>query len=137
MERYILEDAVNVGTGQRWHTVAQDCGVAPLEEDTQPPQEVGGCLRLVLPRVPCQGSCQLLPPSLCARVPATKGFSDQWQDGNALPPALLLCPICFSPMSMIEGLASCVCCAWHCGSLEGGGDRDIGNSSTMTTSQLC
>ena len=36
-----------MGTGQGWHTVAEDCRIAPLEEDTQPPPEVRGCLYLV------------------------------------------------------------------------------------------
>ena len=31
-----------MGTGQGWHTVAEDCRIAPLEEDTQPPPEVRG-----------------------------------------------------------------------------------------------
>ena len=59
------------------HPIAQDSGIAPLEEDAHPAPQVGDGLAFVLPCVPCRGSTQLLNLSLCNRVPTTKGFCNQ------------------------------------------------------------
>ena len=64
-ECYTLYNAINVGPRQCRHPIAQDGGVAPLEEDAESAPQVGGCLGLLLPRVPGQGSTQFLHLPFC------------------------------------------------------------------------
>ena len=114
------------------HPIAQDGSITPLEEDAQPAPQVRGCLGLLLPRVPCKGRSKLLHLRLGNRVPTTKGFCNQRKEGNALPPALLLCPIHLPAIGVVQGVTSGIRRTWHCGSLQGGDNGDIQGSVLAT-----
>ena len=102
---YNLDDAFDMGPRLGEHPVAQDGGIAPLEEDAHPAPEMGDGFPFLLPSVPCKGGAQLLNLSLCSRVPATKGICHHGQEGNALPSAFLLCPIHLPAKSVVEGMS--------------------------------
>ena len=85
-------NAINDGSREGWHTIAQYGRVAPLEKHPKPSPQVGDSLTLLLPCVPGQGCSQLLHLPLCHIVPAAKGFCHNRQEGNPLCSALLLGP---------------------------------------------
>ena len=109
-ECYTLQYSINMGSRQGRHSIAQDSGIAPLEEDSQPAPEVGCCLSLLLPRVPGKGSSQFLHLPLCSGVPTAKGFGDEGKESNPLPPALLLCSIRLPAVCVVQGVAGSVGC---------------------------
>ena len=99
-----------MGSRQGRHSIAQNGGIAPLEEDSQPAPEVGCCLGLLLPRVPGKGCSQFLNLPLRSGVPTAKGFGDEGKESNPLPPALLLCSIRLPAVCVVQGVAGSVGC---------------------------
>ena len=125
-----------MSSGQCWVPIPKNCCIATLQQDAQSAPQVGDSFSFLLPSVACQRSSQLLHLSSSFRVPPPKGFRHNWQEGDPLPSAFLLCPIQLSPIGMAKGMAmaSSIDCSWQTYVLDGG-DQDHSNiqGSVLTT----
>ena len=64
-----LFNPINLGSGECWHTVGQECGIATLQVNAQSPPEVSHNLSLLLTGVARQCSPQFPHLPLCSTVP--------------------------------------------------------------------
>ena len=97
-----LEDAINDGPRQGWHTIGQNSCIAPLQQYAESTPEVRNCFSFLLSSMPRQGCPQLPHLLLRCRVPAPEGLCHHGDEGDPLSAAILLSSPDLSVMSKCE-----------------------------------
>ena len=113
-----LFNPINLGSGECWHTIGQERGIATLQVNAQSPPEVSHNLSLLLTGVARQCSPQFPHLPLCSTVPPPEGLCCHWDEGYPLPAAVFLSPSDFAVMCKGEGKARGCGSLWHGGLLD-------------------